>query len=137
MNQEAAYDMIGKEISQRYQDWHVALANLPQWGEDIDKRVQLYVRGLRELVVANLWWRYVTTELHEALELYSQHIVLKHPGILAKRKRLRESRDSFRLLLKSEPSDGRLTPSFIMALNLNASWCRRYENSLSWYTTKT
>lgn len=58
LSQEAAYERIGREITRRYQEWYLALAKLPQWGEAIDVQVQKYVRALQDLVLSNLNWRY-------------------------------------------------------------------------------
>ncbi|KAL1849095.1 hypothetical protein Plec18170_007754 [Paecilomyces lecythidis] len=60
LSQEAAYQRIGEEITQRYREWYVALAELPLWGEEIDTQVQRYVAALQETVLANLNWSFHT-----------------------------------------------------------------------------
>lgn len=60
LSQEAAYERIGREITRRYREWYLALAELPQWGEAVDVQVQKYVRALQDLVLSNLNWRYVS-----------------------------------------------------------------------------
>ncbi|KAJ9226335.1 hypothetical protein DTO027B5_2890 [Paecilomyces variotii] len=60
LSQEAAYQRLGEEITRRYQEWYVALAELPLWGEEIDTQVQRYVAALQETVLANLNWSFHT-----------------------------------------------------------------------------
>ena len=59
MSQEEAYAKAGQEVKIRYQSWYLALAELPQWCEETDGQMQKYVRGLQDLLLANLNWRYV------------------------------------------------------------------------------
>lgn len=64
LSQEAAYQRLGEEITRRYQEWYVALVELPLWGEEIDTQVQRYVAALQETVLANLNWRFVIAFLY-------------------------------------------------------------------------
>jgi hypothetical protein len=53
-----AFDHIGEMLVSCYRDWYMALAELPSWGERIDAEVQQYIRGVQNVVMANLNWRY-------------------------------------------------------------------------------
>jgi hypothetical protein len=61
LSQEAAYKRVGEEITRRYQEWYIALAELPQWGEGVDTQVQRHVAAMQELVLSNLNWRFVVS----------------------------------------------------------------------------
>lgn len=41
----------------RYREWYLALVELPSWGERVDSDVQRYIRGIQNVVQANLNWR--------------------------------------------------------------------------------
>lgn len=57
MPAQMAFDHIGGMLLSRYHDWYLALADLPSWGECIDSEVQQYIRGVQNVVKANLHWR--------------------------------------------------------------------------------
>lgn len=59
MTAQAAFDHIGDMLGSRYRDWYLALADLPSWGPQIDAHVQGYIRGVQNVVKANLHWRLV------------------------------------------------------------------------------
>ena len=59
MPPQEAYDRINVLLTERYREWYVAQANLPQWGEVIDRQVQKYIRGMQDVITANVYWRYV------------------------------------------------------------------------------
>ena len=50
-------DQIGEMISDRYKRWYSALANMPIWGEGIDREVLRFVDGCRNVALGNLYWR--------------------------------------------------------------------------------
>lgn len=58
-----AFNHIGNMLVARYRDWYLALAELPSWGEHVDAQVQQYIRGVQNVVTANLNWRYVQNRL--------------------------------------------------------------------------
>lgn len=58
MPAQMAFDHIGEMLVSCYRDWYMALAELPSWGERIDAEVQQYIRGVQNVVMANLNWRY-------------------------------------------------------------------------------
>ena len=53
---QEAYDKTDTLLKARYRQWYLAQADLPQWGEAIDKQVQRYVQGLQDIAKANLHW---------------------------------------------------------------------------------
>ncbi|KAF6229256.1 hypothetical protein HO133_007372 [Letharia lupina] len=58
--QTEAYDCVDQLMKDRYRDWYLALAELPMWGEDVGKQVQVYIQGCQNMVVANLNWSFKT-----------------------------------------------------------------------------
>lgn len=59
MPAQAAFDHLGHMLQARYRDWYLALVSLPSWGKEIDSEVQNYIRGIQNIVKANLHWRFV------------------------------------------------------------------------------
>lgn len=57
MTLQAAFDTVGSLLESRYQQWEVAEAKIPSWGEKIDAEVHKYVDGIKAVVQANLSWR--------------------------------------------------------------------------------
>jgi hypothetical protein len=57
MPAQMAFNYVGNMLLSRYRDWYLALAELPSWGEQIDHEVQEYIRGVTNVVRANLNWR--------------------------------------------------------------------------------
>ncbi|GLA28673.1 terpenoid synthase [Aspergillus phoenicis ATCC 13157] len=55
---QAAFDEAGKLLAACYRDWHLTLADLPSWGEDVDAQVQTYIDGLQNTVLANIHWSF-------------------------------------------------------------------------------
>ncbi|KAE8326568.1 isoprenoid synthase domain-containing protein [Aspergillus sergii] len=58
MPAQMAFDHIGGMLLSCYHDWYLALADLPSWGESIDSEVQQYIRGVQNVVKANLHWSF-------------------------------------------------------------------------------
>ena len=63
MPPQEAYDRINVLLKERYREWYLAQANLPQWGEVIDRQVQKYIRAMQDVITANMYWRYVTESI--------------------------------------------------------------------------
>jgi hypothetical protein len=55
---QSAVDMVGElcrqSIDRFNEDWN----NLPSWGPEIDRQVQIYVQGLADWIVGSLVWSY-------------------------------------------------------------------------------
>ncbi|RAK87250.1 terpenoid synthase [Aspergillus costaricaensis CBS 115574] len=58
MPAQVAFNHVGEMLIERYRDWYLALAALPTWGERIDADVQEYIRGVQNVVRANLHWSF-------------------------------------------------------------------------------
>ncbi|KAI9037613.1 terpene synthase family protein [Aspergillus affinis] len=58
MSAQAAFDHIGEMLTSCYRDWYLALAELPSWGEAVDAPIQGYIRGVQNVVQANLHWSF-------------------------------------------------------------------------------
>ncbi|KAJ5702438.1 terpene cyclase [Penicillium malachiteum] len=58
MSAQAAFDNVGELAKERYQQFSIALAKLPSWGQEIDEQVQQYIDRVRRVAQANLVWRY-------------------------------------------------------------------------------
>ncbi len=58
MSAQQAFDTLGEMLEHRYSEWDNNLAKVPSWGEKIDTEVNDYIEGIRNVVRANLNWRY-------------------------------------------------------------------------------
>ena len=56
---QESFDCAGELLKSRYREWYLTLTQLPTWGEDIDKQVQLYISSVQNVALANLNWRFV------------------------------------------------------------------------------
>lgn len=59
MTDQQAVDQIGEMLYNCYKRWHVAILDLPFWGEGIDRDVIKFVNGCRNIALGNLHWRYL------------------------------------------------------------------------------
>nr|AHY23930.1 terpene synthase [Hypoxylon sp. E7406B] len=57
---QQAVDEIGSMISNRYKDWFFALADLPSYGEEIDRQALLFAEVCRHVALGNLHWSFQT-----------------------------------------------------------------------------
>lgn len=60
---QEAYDRIDVLLKERYREWYLAQADLPQWGEVIDRQVQKYIRAMQDVITANMYWRYAVESI--------------------------------------------------------------------------
>ncbi|KUJ19360.1 terpenoid synthase [Mollisia scopiformis] len=70
-----------------YRDWHIVQADLPSWGEAVDREVQKYIAVVHSCMVANLNWhhqshRYFATYKDMARE-FGAVVVLEHPPTMS------------------------------------------------------
>jgi len=72
MSQAEAYEFAGDAVKDRYREWYRELAKLPYWGEKVDGQVQTYIRGCRDVVLANLNWRYILTSTDNTGDTFSK-----------------------------------------------------------------
>lgn len=59
LTEQAAYNTVHGMMRQRYKDWYLALAEMPTWGEELDRQLQRYIKGIQDVALANAHWRYV------------------------------------------------------------------------------
>ncbi|KAK8039638.1 Presilphiperfolan-8-beta-ol synthase [Apiospora rasikravindrae] len=55
-----AMDEAGRMLDACYQRWHNAVATMPSWGPVLDRRVLMYLDGLRNIVLGSLLWSFWT-----------------------------------------------------------------------------
>ncbi|PVH75594.1 terpenoid synthase, partial [Cadophora sp. DSE1049] len=58
--EQRAYDRAHEMLRERYRQWYLAMAELPVWGEKVDKEVQRYIQGIQDVVLANVNWSFRT-----------------------------------------------------------------------------
>jgi hypothetical protein len=54
---QEAMDRIRDMINDCYRQWYLALADLPTYGEQIDREVMRFVEICRAMAHGNLYWR--------------------------------------------------------------------------------
>ncbi|KAI3339300.1 isoprenoid synthase domain-containing protein [Ustulina deusta] len=54
---QEAFDYVGNMLDSRYERWEKAVTAIPNWGEEINRDVEGYIRGVADVVRANLHWR--------------------------------------------------------------------------------
>lgn len=57
LTEQDAYSAVQVMIRQRYREWHLALAEMPIFGEELDRQIQRYIRGIQDVALANVHWR--------------------------------------------------------------------------------
>ncbi|KAI1175288.1 isoprenoid synthase domain-containing protein [Nemania sp. FL0916] len=55
---QEAFDYIGNMLDSRYERWKKATNAVPDWGEDVNGHVAKYIRGIADVVRANLNWSF-------------------------------------------------------------------------------
>ncbi|KAG2120310.1 isoprenoid synthase domain-containing protein [Suillus cothurnatus] len=58
---QGAVDYSGQMCKIAMQRFEDNRANLPSWGEEIDRQVAIYVQGLQDWIIANLHWSFEST----------------------------------------------------------------------------
>ena len=55
---QSAVDFVGQLCQQSIDRFIEERANLPSWGPEIDRQVDIYVDGLRDWIVGSLHWSF-------------------------------------------------------------------------------
>lgn len=55
---QSAVDFVGQLCKQSIDRFNNDRANLPSWGPEIDRQVQIYVDGLADWIVGSLHWSF-------------------------------------------------------------------------------
>ncbi|KAI0437867.1 Presilphiperfolan-8-beta-ol synthase [Xylaria telfairii] len=58
LSEQEAINKIEDMLDECYRRWYRALAEMPIWGEGIDREVLKYVDGCRNIALGNLYWSY-------------------------------------------------------------------------------
>ncbi|KAI8635655.1 isoprenoid synthase domain-containing protein [Xylariaceae sp. FL1651] len=53
-----AFDYIGGMLDSRYERWEKAVSEVPDWGRTINEHVEKWIRGVADVVRANLYWSF-------------------------------------------------------------------------------
>ncbi|KAI9035559.1 terpene synthase family protein [Aspergillus affinis] len=60
LSMQEAVDKISEMLNNCYRRWYSALANMPIWGEDVDRQVLKFVDACRNVALGNLYWSFKT-----------------------------------------------------------------------------
>ncbi|KAF6826099.1 terpene synthase metal binding domain-containing protein [Colletotrichum plurivorum] len=53
---QEAFDMVGALLEESYIEWDDAMSRVPRCGGDIDREVERYIKGIQDVVQANISW---------------------------------------------------------------------------------
>jgi hypothetical protein len=81
---QGAVDFVGDLCKQCIERFEQDKAELPSWGPEIDRDVQIYIRGLEDWMVGSLHWSFVTTRYfgnkgQEVKDTRVVHLLPKRP----------------------------------------------------------
>lgn len=54
---QEAFDVVGALLEESYLEWDDAVSRVPQWGGHTDGEVERYIKGIQDVVQANISWR--------------------------------------------------------------------------------
>ncbi|KAI8243934.1 Presilphiperfolan-8-beta-ol synthase [Colletotrichum sp. SAR 10_96] len=76
-SEQEAIDQIGDMILECYRSWYRALAELPVWGESVDKEVLRYIEACRTIALGNLHFTYTSERYlgHEGAQIRETRIM--------------------------------------------------------------
>lgn len=57
MSTQEAFDTVGFFLQDCYDRWDRMERHLPKWGWQIDRELDNYIDGIKNVVKANLYWR--------------------------------------------------------------------------------
>ncbi|KAJ8132310.1 hypothetical protein O1611_g1315 [Lasiodiplodia mahajangana] len=58
LSEQEAANRIGDMLNERYRRWYRALADLPIYGEEVDREVFKYIDVCRNIALGNIYWSY-------------------------------------------------------------------------------
>ncbi|KAJ8118391.1 hypothetical protein ONZ43_g3998 [Nemania bipapillata] len=58
LSEQEAVNKIEGMLNERYRRWYRALAELPVWGEEVDREVLKYLDVCRNIALGNVYWSY-------------------------------------------------------------------------------
>ncbi|KAI0850474.1 terpenoid synthase [Daldinia vernicosa] len=73
MSVQQSIDKIGAMIDDCYKRWYTALAELPSYGEKVDREVLLFIEICRNVALGNLYWSFKTARYLDSEEGQNVH----------------------------------------------------------------
>ncbi|KAK2002105.1 terpene synthase metal binding domain-containing protein [Colletotrichum falcatum] len=55
---QEAFDMVGSLLEESYQEWDEVMSRLPDWDVEVEGQVERYIRGIQDVVQANISWSF-------------------------------------------------------------------------------
>ncbi|KAI2634584.1 isoprenoid synthase domain-containing protein [Xylaria nigripes] len=55
---QEAFSHIGEMVHSRYRRWEEAVSEVPKWGDEIDRDVAKYIKGILSFSIGNLYWSF-------------------------------------------------------------------------------
>ncbi|KAM0343770.1 hypothetical protein ACHAPU_008197 [Fusarium lateritium] len=55
---QEAFNTVGDLLERRYSEWERVITQLPSWGHEIDVHVARYIKGIQNVVQANVTWSF-------------------------------------------------------------------------------
>ncbi|KAL1643930.1 hypothetical protein SLS58_004605 [Diplodia intermedia] len=60
LSEQEAADAVEEMFNGLYKGWYLALAEMPSWGEQVDREMLRYIDGCRDTALGNVYWSYMT-----------------------------------------------------------------------------
>lgn len=54
---QEAFDTVGALLEESYYEWEETMRQVPARGGDVERDVQRYIKGIQDVVQANITWR--------------------------------------------------------------------------------
>ncbi|QBZ63619.1 hypothetical protein PoMZ_05304 [Pyricularia oryzae] len=85
---QEAFDTVGALLEDSYYEWEETMRQVPAWGGDVERDVQRYIKGIQDVVQANITWsfrskRYLGVHAPEVRRT-KKFDVMTHPPYLDK-----------------------------------------------------
>lgn len=58
LSEQQAVDALGEMVNRLYKEWYRALAEMPTWGEKVDREVLKYCCGCRDIAIGDHYWEF-------------------------------------------------------------------------------
>jgi len=81
LNTQDAMDVLGGMLEKCSRRWYRALAELPVYGEEIDRKVLRFVDVCRNVALGNLYWRFVPLHVINPLQALRPLLRLTHATV--------------------------------------------------------
>lgn len=54
---QQSFDHVSDILNACYRRWHMAVANMPIYGEQLDRQIYKYIENCRNIALANVHWQ--------------------------------------------------------------------------------